>query len=47
MKYLLLFLSVFALASCTNSEASTSPQSTTITYVDVREPSEWQAGHIE
>ena len=56
MKYFFIITSLFFLASCSwenlekNTQVSTvnatQTQSTTL-YVDVREPSEWQAGHIE
>lgn len=56
MKYFLLITSLFLLGSCTQTSAEVpvdkniSPavqlQSETL-YVDVRELSEWQAGHID
>lgn len=56
MKYFLLTTSILFLASCNQSSPEvtvikdTTPiiqsQSQTL-YVDVREPSEWQAGHID
>lgn len=56
MKYLILITSALLVTSCTsetldeNTQVSTvnvtQTQSTAL-YVDVREPSEWQAGHIE
>lgn len=53
MKYLLLITSLLSLASCTIApDSATQKDTKAVTqsetlYVDVREPSEWQAGHIE
>lgn len=52
MKYLLLITSLLSLASCTEAPVTKNTPSLTqsqseILYVDVREPSEWQAGHID
>lgn len=54
-KYFILFFSLIVLTSCTwsNAERTNQPnttnnlQTTQAQYVDVREPSEWAAGHIE
>jgi phage shock protein E len=56
MKYLILITSFLLLASCTSETLEKNTQVSTVNatqtrstalYVDVREPSEWQAGHIE
>jgi hypothetical protein len=55
LKYFVLILSFFTLASCTSSNAGTTDQTSKIQnqqtntplFVDVREDDEWSAGHIE
>lgn len=54
LKYFILLLSFITLASCTNTKATpsstiqpTNVQTNKTLYVDVREPSEWAAGHVD
>lgn len=52
LKYLLILLATLSLTSCTTPPTppinqATNQQTSQVLYVDVREPDEWAAGHIE